>query len=239
VDRYGNDFLPTLTKFSANTLLTIRQLDDENKGTIMRLTETGVGDPEIAWANSQWLQDFASGPPDNNARVSASFAADTLALSSGGGGGGGSVNFNQISWATPGNGHWTGSFVTPTNCTWQYVTTASAPYRVRLSFEIRNNSASGRTGDISFLYANNLWLPQASSNNSNNVYGGLAGSYGPAGTQFRATLVGSLTGHAMVRSDNTGFTVYSFVPNNNGSTPTNEELMAVVTLEYETSTAPP
>jgi hypothetical protein len=238
LDRYGNDFLPTLTKFSENTLLTVRQLNDENKGTIMRLTEQGTGDPEISWANSQWLQDFKDGRPDNNARVAVSFSADTLALSSGGSGGGGSVRYNQIAWSTPGVGHWTGSFVTPTNCTWQYVTTTSAPYRVRLSFEIRNNSASGRTGNIDFLYASNAWLPQATSNNSNNVYGGVAGSFGPAGAQFRATLLGSLTGHVMVNSGNTGFTVYTYVPNNSGATPTNQELMAVCTVEYETNTAP-
>jgi hypothetical protein len=87
VDRYGNDFLSTLSNFSANTLLTIRQVDDENKGTVMRLTETNTTSLDrLLWSNSQWVQDFASGPPDNNARVSASFEADTLALSSSGGG---------------------------------------------------------------------------------------------------------------------------------------------------------
>ena len=90
---------------------------------------------------------------------------------------------NSAAWGN-GTGHWTGSLVTPTTLTYQYVK-ATSPYRVRVLTTLRNNSGSGASGTLDFLYASNTYLPQASSNNANLVYGSVTGGWS-SDTNFRA-----------------------------------------------------
>jgi hypothetical protein len=150
----------------------------------------------------------------------------------------GNTGFNNAIAAWSGaTGHWSGALVATNTLSWLY-SKSTAPYRIRVNTQIRNNSGSGTAGSVELLYVNNTYLPTASSNNSNLVYGSVSG--GVSGdTNFRGNPLNTLGGYVMVNSTNTGFTMYTTVPNASGTLiPNNNPLMGNVIFEYETNVAP-
>lgn len=133
-------------------------------------------------------------------------------------------------------GHWTVGLVTTSTLTWSYVKTTS-PYRVRVLTSVKNVNASGVSGTVDMACAS-AGIPIPSSNEPGPIFGSVCGGF-TGDANFRGVPLNVIGGYVMVNTANNAFTIYSTSPNASGSVqPTNNNLMATIIIEYETSTAP-